>query len=211
MKSINEITAMQLDVFREIATVGAGNAATALAKILNTRMEMTVPEARIVPFDHVADILNGPETIVVGILIAMSGDLEGYIMLVQELSDAWSLVSVLLGVPFDEAAFDPEKAVFSELELSAISEIGNILISSYLSAISGMTGLSIKASIPDTVIDMAGAILSVPAIEYGTVGDAVLFLGTRFTDAGRSMGGQFFLIPNLESYSVLMRALGVED
>jgi chemotaxis protein CheC len=208
LKSLTEITDTQLDVFREIATIGAGNAASALATILNMRLDMRVPSARIVPFREVTDLLNGPENIVVGIMIAMSGDLQGYIMLVQELKDARGMASLLLAQYNQD---DTNPTDFSEMEASALAEIGNILISSYLSAISGMTGLSIMASVPDLVIDMAGAILSVPAIEYGEVGDAVLFLETQFSDAGKDIGGQFFLIPDLASYTVLMRALGVAD
>ena len=211
MKSIDEITEIQLDVFREIATIGAGNAATALASILNTRMNMKVPDARIVPFSEVAGLMNGPENIIVGIMITMSDDLQGYIMLVLEVRNARELVSLLLGETFDPAAFDPTNYEFDEMQLSALSEIGNILIGSYLSAISGLTGLTINASIPDLVIDMAGAILSVPAITYGEIGDGVLFMETEFSDDSHAMGGQFFLIPDLKSYSVLMKSLGVDS
>ncbi len=211
MKSIDEITEIQLDVFREIATIGAGNAATALASILNTRMNMKVPDARIVPFSEVADLMNGPENIIVGIMITMSDDLQGYIMLVLEVRNARELVSLLLGETFDPAAFDPTNYEFDEMQLSALSEIGNILIGSYLSALSGLTGLTINASIPDLVIDMAGAILSVPAITYGEIGDGVLFMETEFSDDNHAMGGQFFLIPDLKSYSVLMKSLGVDS
>lgn len=210
MKSLDDITDFQLDVFREIATIGAGNAATALASILNTRLDMKVPDVRIVPFSEVAGLMNGPENIIVGIMITMSDDLQGYIMLVLEVRNARELISLLLGVPFDPEAFDPDDIAFDEMELSALSEIGNILIGSYLSAISGLTGLSINASIPDLVIDMAGAILSVPAITYGEVGDGVLFMETEFSDADHTMGGQFFLIPDLNSYTVLMKSLGVD-
>jgi chemotaxis protein CheC len=210
MKSIDEITEIQLDVFREIATIGAGNAATALASILNTRMNMKVPDARIVPFSEVAELMNGPENIIVGIMITMSEDLQGYIMLVLEVRNARELVALLLGETV-EPDFDPTQFEFDEMQLSALSEIGNILIGSYLSAISGLTGLSINASIPDLVIDMAGAILSVPAITYGEIGDGVLFMETEFSDDNHAMGGQFFLIPDLKSYSVLMKSLGVDS
>jgi chemotaxis protein CheC len=206
MKSLDDITGMQLAVFREIATIGAGNAATALAKLLNMRMNMAVPDVRIVPFNEVADLLNGAENIIAGVMVAMSGDLKGYIMLVQEMRDACELLSVLLG-----ETKDPSMIESDEMCQSALTEISNILIGAYLSAISGMTHLRINASVPELVIDMAGAILSVPAIEYGEIGDGVLFLETQFSNADRQIGGQFFLIPDLNSYSVLMKSLGVED
>lgn len=205
MKSLEEITALELDVFREIATVGAGNAATAMASILNIRVDMKVPDVRIVPFAEVADLLNGPENIVVGVMIAMSQDLKGYLMLVQEVGDACEMLSMISG-----EKYDPVNVEFSEMDISTLTEISNILISSYLSAIAAMTKLTISPSVPELVMDMAGAILSVPAIEFGEIGDGVLFMGTHFSSVEKHVGGQFFLIPDLDSYSVLMRSLGVE-
>ncbi len=210
MKSLDEITDLQLDVFREIANIGAGNAATALATMLNTRMDMSVPNVRIIPFSQVADVMSGAENTIVGIMIMMDEDLQGYIMLVLEVRNAHELASLLLERPFDKDTFGPESIDFDELELSALSEIGNILIGSYISAISSLTGLRIDMSVPDLVVDMAGAILSVPASTYGEIGDGVLFLETQFTGEDHEIGGQFFMIPDLNSYTVLMKSLGVD-
>ena len=211
MKSLDDITAFQLDVFKEIATIGAGNAATALAAMLNTRLDMRVPDVRIVPFCEVAGLMNGPENIIVGIMVTMSMDIQGYIMLALEVRRAREMIALLLQEPFDPEAFDPTNYEFDEMETSALQEIGNILIGSYLSAIAGLTNLSIGATIPQMVVDMAGAILSVPAITYGEIGDGVLFMETEFIDTEHKMNGQFFLIPDLNSYSILMKSLGVEE
>lgn len=201
--SLSDLNNLQLDVLREIGNIGAGNAATALAKMLNKKVDMDVPKVKILEFKEVNNILGGADIEVIGILLNVTGDLTGNIMFILELKAARILVNILMGMP-------PENdSSFSEMELSAIQEIGNILSGSYLSALSTLTNLNIMPSIPDLAIDMAGAILSVPAIEFGKVGDTVLYIETEFQEGSTKVVGDFFLVPDVESYDTLLKALGV--
>ena len=97
---------------------------------------------------------------------------------------------------------------YYEITLSALKEIGNILTSSYLSALSALTGLTIKPDVPALAIDMAGAILSVPAIEFGKTTDTVLYIETEFIEGKDRVIGDFFLVPDTESYIRLLDTLG---
>lgn len=203
MRSLNDLDKEHLEVLKEIGNIGMGNAATSLAVMLNHKVEMKMPEVSIVPFSRITDILNGPESIVMGALVEMSGDLHGSILLVQELEDASKLISMAMDAPYVNG-----KAAFTDMELSVITEVSNILVGSYLSAISTLTGLNIRATVPAITIDMAGAIMSVLAIEYSKVGDAVLFLETSFGGVD-SLKGHFFLIPDLNSYNVMLKSLGM--
>ena len=115
---------------------------------------------------------------------------------------AHNLVNMLLGYPMDR------DIPFDEMELSALNEIGNIITGSYLSALSGLTNLVINASVPSLSIDMAGALLSVPAIEYGKVGDKVLLIQTQFGE-GDLLDGYFLMVPELESYERILTSLGL--
>ncbi len=201
--SFDELNNLQLDVLKEIGNIGAGNAVTSLAKMIDKRVDMAVPKARILGFDKVSQILGGEEILVVGILLSVSGDINGYIMFILDINAARQLVNILL--------CDKEKnsIEFDELELSALKEVGNILTASYLSALAGLTNLRIMPSVPELAIDMAGAILSVPAIEFGKVGDSVLYIETEFCEGITKVIGDFLLIPDVDSYEVLLKALGV--
>lgn len=203
VKGIDELSNMQLDVLREIGNIGAGNAATALAKMLNRKVDMDVPRAKILEFKEVSETLGGAELPVVGILLKVNGDLTGNIMFILQQNAAAMLVNMLMGRPTDVIE------EFSELDISALKEIGNILAGSYLSALSALTNLKILPSVPDLAIDMAGAILSVPAIQFGNIGDTVLYIETEFSEGNEKVVGDFFLVPDLETYDVLLKALGV--
>lgn len=200
---ISELSGFHLDVLKEIGNIGAGNAATALAKMLDKKIDMKVPQIKVMNLSEVSDVLGGAETEVVGILVGVRGDINGMMMFILDLNSSRLLVNILMGKPTKS---DLE---YDELTLSALKEIGNILAGSYLSALSNMTNLTIVPSVPDLAIDMAGAILSVPAIEFGKTSDYVLYIENEFTDGLDSVIGDLFLVPDESSYSTLLRALGV--
>jgi len=204
--NIDNLDDLQLDVLKEIGNIGSGNAATSLAKILNRKVDMSIPKVKIVRFEDVSNILGGEEIQVIGILLNVTGNLKGHIMFILERSAAKTLVNILMGSVSND---DNEAIEFNDIELSALKEVGNILVGSYVSALSSLTDLKILVSTPDISIDMAGAILSVIAIEFGKVGDSVLYIENEFFGGDRKVLGGFFLVPYVESYDILLRALGV--
>ena len=196
---------INIDVMKELGNIGAGNAATALAKMLNKKVNMDVPRVRILEFKDVNEILGPADSVVTGILLNVTGDINGSIMFILELNAARMLVDFLMMSPRSN------NESFSDIELSALKEIGNILSGAYLSALSTIKDLFIMPSIPDISIDMAGAILSVPAIEFGKIGDTVLYIETVFSEGEDRVVGDFFLIPDIDSYEILLKALGAGD
>ena len=208
MNNNHDSMTKHLDVFKEIGNIGAGNAASALAGLLNKRISMTVPDASVVPFNGIVGVLEGPETLVAGVLIDVSGDLNGYILLLLGMKDAMAMIAQALNEPVrDTNAPDFE---LNDLERDTLVEIANILVGSFLSAISSFTGLSVTPSVPQMAIDMLGALISIATIEYGKIGDSVLFLKTQFNDLDGEIAGHFFLIPDYNSYKILIKSLGLE-
>lgn len=157
---------LEFDVLTEIGNIGAGNATTALSQLINTRIDMRVPQVRLLSFAELAEIIGGAETLVAGILLNLEGDINGSMLFVLERNDAKMMVQQLTGFG------QPGETEFTDLDKSALQEVGNIISGAYLSAISSMTNLTISVSVPSLAFDMAGAILSVPAIEFGKIGRA---------------------------------------
>lgn len=200
--TIDDLNSIQIDVLREIGNIGAGNAATALSKMIAKRIDMDVPKVNILEFKCVAELVGGPEIEVVGIYFKVTGDITGSIMFLLEKSSAKQLAKLLIG-------FSDMEGQLNEMEVSALQEVGNILAGSYLSSLSVLTGLKLVVSIPCLTIDMAGAILSVPVILFGQVGDKVMLIETDFFDGPNHVKGNFFLIPDEDSFETLLKSLGV--
>lgn len=193
-----------IDVLKEVGNIGAGNAATALAKMINKKVDMKVPLVNVLSFSEVPELLGGPEKEVVGIFFKLLGELEGSIMFLLEMESAIQLINLLMPGIYD--------GKFNDFCYSALQEVGNILAGSYISSLSALSSLDIKISVPSLCIDMAGAILSVPAIHFGLMGDKILIIENQFVelDDSSSVKGYFILIPEVESYEILLKSLGVQ-
>lgn len=201
--NFDNIDNVHLDILREIGNIGAGNATTALSQLINRRIDMGIPKVNISEFNELAEVLGGPENQIVGILLSVGGEINGMMMFVLETASAHHLINILMQKDIDN--FDE----FSEMDLSALSEIGNIITGAYLSSLSTLTNLKIIASVPYMAIDMAGAILSVPAIEFGKIGDKALLIQTDFGEGNESVFGYFILIPDMPSYETILNSLGI--
>ncbi|QEK12251.1 chemotaxis protein CheC [Crassaminicella thermophila] len=200
--SIEEMNNMQLDVLKEVGNIGAGNATTALAVMLNRKIDMNVPKVEILEFNEVVELLGGADVPICGVYFHVDGDLTGNIMFMLTMDSSKLLANMLLFKENKTKALD-------EIEQSALKEIGNILSSAYISSLTTLTGLNMKISVPSLSMDMAGAILSVPIIQYGQVGDKVLVIETEFNEGDNDIKGFFFLIPDVDSFDVLLKSLGV--
>ena len=194
---------IEFDVLTEIGNIGAGNATTALSQLINARIDMRVPKVELLTFAELSEVIGGAETLVAGILLSLEGDIQGSMLFILESNAARLLVQQLMGCK------DDSTEQFTEMETSALQEIGNIISGAYLSAISSLTNMLITASVPSLAFDMAGAILSVPAIEFGKLGDKALLIESQFKDMDVDISGYFILIPTLDSYSKILKSLGL--
>ncbi|MDI3530339.1 MAG: chemotaxis protein CheC [Candidatus Atribacteria bacterium] len=205
--SFDNLNDLQLDALREIGNIGAGNAATALSKMVNKKVTMTVPRVALLPIKEVPNWLGGPEKEVLGVYLAVSGEVTGHILFIMTVENALKLMRMLLGdlAPSDiSAVFEPD-----EMSASAMNEIGNILASSYLTALADFTGLRLDHSVPSLAVDMAGAVVDLILIEIAKHGDYALLIETEFVEEEDHVEGYFMLIPDTGSLEIILKALGV--
>lgn len=193
----------KMDVLKEVGNIGAGNAATALSRILDKPIDMAVPKVQMLPFEAITDRVGGAENIVLAVFFRVEGDAPGNLFFILSPDAAKNLLHRLAGL---EVVSGEE---FSEMEWSALSEIGNILAGSYLSSLADFTSLSMIPTVPALAMDMAGAILGYGLLQFGEMGDSALVIDTTFIEGNHEVEGQFFLIPDPDSFRKIFIALGV--
>lgn len=198
--TMESLSTQYFDVLKELGNIGAGNATTALASLLQCKVDMKVPQVKMLEFKDVGALLGGEEQEMAGAFLAVEGDITGSILFLVKKDIALHLVKKLMG--------DMASDEMGEMERSAFKEISNIITGSYLNALSSLTNLCIYPSIPDLAIDMAGAILSVPAIEFGIMGDKIILIQSQISDE-IEIDGFFIMIPDMESYERILKALGL--
>lgn len=200
--SLEKVSENYGDVLKEIGNIGAGNAMTALSQMLQCKVDMQVPQVKLLDFAEVGEIMGGEEQIMVGVFLGVEGDITGSMMFLVEQASAKHLINkIMMGMA-------PEGDEFTEMELSAMKEVGNIITGAYLNSLSSLTNLKIFPTPPQLTVDMACAILSVPAIYFGTMGDKILLIQSQFYDEVE-IDGYFILIPDLDSYARILNSLGI--
>lgn len=205
IKNYEDINETELDLFKEIGSIGNGNAATALSGILNTKVVMKFPEVNILDFNEAMHYLGNPEDVVAAVLVEMSGEIQGMMLYILTEEFAQEILEKMLG---------QKKIDFlnmEELHISALNEIGNIMISSYINAMATLTNVNINLSVPQITMNMLGGILSLPMVQIGEHSDRIMMIIGGFTIDGKELKSNMLLFPDVESLNVLMQKLGVNQ
>lgn len=188
---------MQLDALAELANIASGTAATALSQMLGQEVELRVPRALALPLADAVDAAGAPEDIVTGIVLGLEGDVDALVLLLVPAEDGGVLCR-LLGV-------EPQ----TEVGDSALSEIGNILGTSYLNALSMMTGLTLLPTPPTLATDLLGAIVASVLAQAAGGNDVALVLDSELDLADQPCSLSFMLLPASGRADELLAPLGL--
>jgi chemotaxis protein CheC len=205
-----KISSMHLDILKEIGNIGAGHAATALSTLLDKKIDMKVPSVQVVTFDEMMDMAGGPDNVVVSVFLRIEGDAPGSMFFLLPLEQASTYIRTMI----QDRSFSFSEPPYSELGLSAMQELGNILSGSYLSSLSDFTSLKLLPSVPALSVDMAGAIIGFGLLEISQVSDYAIVIDTALKeeeiDESESVKGHFFLLPDPASFEIIFQSLGVK-
>ncbi len=205
MDDLRDLHQLQLDAVREVATIGAGHAATALSQLTQRKIMISVPEIEVRGVEQVPEMLGDPEDVVAAVLMHMLGDLTGRTLLILPDANARLLCDLLL------RRQPGSTTTFGELEQSALKEAGNILGGAYMNALSDFMGMMLLPSVPGLVIDQAAAVLTTAFVSFSHDRDVVFCVESNFhfEDAGRKLKGHFLLLPDLASLKAIFDAIRV--
>lgn len=204
IKTYEEMNELEIDILKEIGSIGGGNAATALSSMLSAKVNMSLPKVEILDFNEALSNVGDPEEVVAAILVEMSGELGGIMLyiLTKEFSD--EVLFRMLGKT-ESNFFELE-----EIDSSVLMEIGNIVISSYITAMASLVNMSVELSVPQLAVNMLGGIMSVPIAMMGQHSDRIMMITGEFKIDGKALNSNMLLLPDVQSLNVLMRKLGVE-
>ncbi|MGE7766408.1 chemotaxis protein CheC [Peribacillus sp. NPDC096540] len=208
MSFIEKINPLRLDILKEIGNIGAGHAATALSAILNRKIDMNVPNVRVVSFDEMMEMAGGADQVVASIFLRIEGDASGSMFFILSLPVAEYFIQQMTG----DETFSINSTPYTDLALSCLQELGNILSGSYLSSLSDFTQLNLYPSVPSLSIDMVGASISYGLLELSQVSDTAIVIDTVLEKDQlfvESINGHFFLLPDPESFDIIFASLGV--
>ena len=204
IKSYDQLTSLELDTLKEIGSIGTGNAATSLSALIGMPVRIQMPEVRIMGYNEAIEWIGGPEEITAGVLVGMGGQISGIMLSVQQLEFVNLVLETMLGKTV------ADYTELQEMEHSALTEVGNIMISTFINALSGLAGIDIDLTVPAFTVDMQGAIMAVPMAEYGGQSDYIMTIGGDFICNGKKIPCRLLLSPDIRSLNFLLRKLGVD-
>jgi len=197
------LTDEQHDALQAMSNIGMDHAATALSQLMKRNIHLKVPRVLAVDVARVPEILGGAQQMVVGVFLQILGDARGNIMMVFTRANAMRLLENLLSRNMTRGM------LLTELELSALKEVGNILASAYLNALGEKLKMTLIPSVPVLSFDMAGAVVDYVRNELGEVGDVSLMIETEFSEDNNNFSGHFFLLPAPRSLDLILKKIGV--
>lgn len=199
-----------LDALREIFNIGAGSAATSLSQMLGgERVSVEVPNIQIIPTSGVPMALGGGKRIVCAVGFTISGGLDARLLLILEQSSARRLAAVLLGRPLP-ADGEHSTAGLDDAERSALDETGNILASSFVGGLGKLTNRRIMPSVPSSGFDDVAIVVDAILANLGSSSLESIVCRTDFTTRGTRIQGHLLLLPDRQSLSAILSALGVD-
>ena len=205
IKDYDELSTLELDTLKEVGSIGTGNAATSLSELIGEQIKIKMPEVRIMGYNEAIDWIGGPEEITAGVLVKLSGQINGIMLSVQKLDFIKLVLEHMLGKTIDDYYG------LYEMESSALIEVGNIMISTFINALCDLADIKVELTVPAFTVDMQGAIMAVPMAMYGGQSNYIMTIGGKFICNDKEVPCQLLMSPDIRSLNTLLRKLGVNS
>ncbi len=203
IKSYEEMNLQELDVMKEISSIGTSHAATSLSKLLQKEIRISIPEVSILGYEETVERMGQIEELVAATLVQMSNEVNGLMLFVFKLDMMKAVLEKLIGQRYE--SFEE----IDELAYSALEEVGNIIICSYVNAFTQLVGVEIDLSVPSSTVNMLGGILTVPIAEYGYETDKLMYINAEFIMDGVRLSDGLLMLPDIQSLNCILEKLGV--
>ncbi len=200
---MSKVSFLKLDLLREIGSIGAARAATSLSELISTRVSITVPEIRLYPFQKIMELL--PEDMYYLLDAELGGDLSGAEYLIFNTEEAKILGSMLLGMtPQDVNVND-------EMLQSSLCEVANILLSSYMNALSDLTSFTVMVGVPKFTPHIPKSDVEKHLTKHMTDLNEVIYVKSHLTLQGHVFEAPIFFAPTEKSLQTIFSKLGLPD
>lgn len=197
-----KLSKSQLDILKEIETIGSGNAATGLSRMLNTRVNIKVPSVTVAKLEKVPELLGGPENQVAAVYFQVTGAFSASAIVIFPIAEAFRMAEILLGR--EKGSIN----TLDEISESSLKELGNICIGAYLTALFDFLKIRFSYSVPSLVTDMLQAVLDGILIQLALEAESAIVLDTEFSIAEDKIHGHFLFLPEPKGIKAIFKSLG---
>lgn len=195
-----KVDVRKLDLFNKIAKVGSERVATSLSEMTGLDAAIEVSKINFLHMDDVKTHLGDEKQ--VGIFVELTETPYGYVLFLLDPADSKRLAQGM--VPGDGS----DEAGFSDMERSAIQEIGNIMTSGYIDGWANVLETTIDMSTPSFVYGPSSAVIE--QMGGWPDQDLVFVLDSRITADGTDVDLTVYTFPQLEPLVDLIQDIEVD-
>lgn len=191
-----------LDALREVASIGAGHAATALSEMSGQRTMISVPMVAVLARTALPERVSVLSERIASVVIQLNGDLAGSTLFLLPYNVALRLTGFMMG---------RRVSGWGELEESALKEAGNIISAAYLNAIAEFLHIRLLNAPPSLVMDSPDRILGDAEVALAQGGESVICVESEFRLANDTLPlhGLFLMLPDAQSLRRMLAAVNV--
>ena len=201
IKTALEISREDLNQLQSIANTGAANAAESLSKIISTRVDLSIPEVRLLPTEKIPSQIGEIDNVYIGVMLSIIGNVTGTLLFVLKDHTAFQLIDILYGNTENEVQEIDEDGE------SALKELTNIIGSSVLNVFADKSSMDIKPSIPTIVHDYLQSIIDSILVMHNMSSDYAVLMDAAFFFEDDSIIGNLLLIPEADSLKIMLEKM----
>ena len=183
-----KLSAVQADAIQELGNIGAAHAATSLSQMLGSTIEMSVPAIKVVDLSQLGQYMGEESAAMVA--FELQGDIPhgGYILFYITRESAVRMTNTMLGQT-------EINRPLSEMDESALLEVGNIMVSAFLDATAELLGFVMLPSPPALTIDMAHAAMQSLIAQMQEETNEVLLFSTELVCEEYKVDSDIIMMP----------------
>lgn len=203
MKSFADMDEVSADILKELGNIGTGNAITSLAQMMGVPLDISSPNLRLAQVQEIYAMLEEAQKVETGILVEITGQVTGMFLFLIDENFTNEILDSILG--------ERQRNILDldAMDISALSEVGNIMCGSYIRALSSLTNMEIDVSVPSLCVDMGGAILSVPLARILSRSMEILLIENQFHINENFLFGRILFFPDPQCLQPILTKLGI--
>jgi len=197
-----QVDVRKLDLFNQMAKEGSGTVADHLGQLTGLDASVHTSQINFLDIEDVKTHIGGAKQ--VGIYVELNEPPHGYVLFMLDPADSKRLAGAMMGGMGEPS----EGEGFTDMERSAMQEIGNIMTSGFIDGWANVLDTTIDMGTPNFVFGPASGIID--KMGGWPDSDLVFVIDSQITVEDGDLGMTVYTFPDLEDLVALIQNIDLD-